>query len=135
MREQARRQFHWRLAFFCLPSPDGARPAAFTAAWKPFRTSHEADAPSTTLLCRSRPWHRYGTEWKANCASSIITFWRRWHITLSFWLRDYLYIPLGGNRRGRFGEVRNILITMALGDLLGILRSRKRLDDPAASFG
>jgi alginate O-acetyltransferase complex protein AlgI len=51
------------------------------------------------------------------CASSIITFWRRWHITLSFWLRDYLYIPLGGNRHGRFGEVRNILITMALGGL------------------
>ena len=35
------------------------------------------------------------------CAGSIIDFWRRWHITLSFWLRDYLYIPLGGNREGR----------------------------------
>ena len=34
-------------------------------------------------------------------SSSIIEFWRRWHITLSFWLRDYLYIPLGGNRQGR----------------------------------
>jgi alginate O-acetyltransferase complex protein AlgI len=51
------------------------------------------------------------------CADSIITFWRRWHITLSFWLRDYLYIPLGGNRHGRLGEVRNILITMTLGGL------------------
>jgi alginate O-acetyltransferase complex protein AlgI len=51
------------------------------------------------------------------CASSIIEFWRRWHITLSFWLRDYLYIPLGGNRLGRTREVINIIITMALGGL------------------
>jgi alginate O-acetyltransferase complex protein AlgI len=51
------------------------------------------------------------------CASSIIEFWRRWHITLSFWLRDYLYIPLGGNRLGRAREVINILVTMALGGL------------------
>ena len=51
------------------------------------------------------------------CAGSIIDFWRRWHITLSFWLRDYLYIPLGGNRGGRFNEIRNIMITMTLGGL------------------
>ncbi len=50
-------------------------------------------------------------------ATSLIDFWRRWHITLSFWLRDYLYIPLGGNRRGFPKEVRNILITMTLGGL------------------
>jgi alginate O-acetyltransferase complex protein AlgI len=50
-------------------------------------------------------------------ASSIIDFWRRWHKTLSFWLRDYLYIPLGGNRDGKFNEIRNIMITMALGGL------------------
>ena len=50
-------------------------------------------------------------------ARSIVDFWRRWHITLSFWLRDYLYIPLGGSRRGRLQETRNILITMALGGL------------------
>jgi alginate O-acetyltransferase complex protein AlgI len=51
------------------------------------------------------------------CATSIIEFWRRWHITLSFWLRDYLYIPLGGNQLGRTREVLNIFITMALGGL------------------
>ena len=51
------------------------------------------------------------------CAGSIIHFWRRWHMTLSFWLRDYLYIPLGGNRGGRLREIRNIMITMALGGL------------------
>src|SRR5262252_6101395 len=50
-------------------------------------------------------------------AGSIIDFWRRWHVTLSFWLRDYLYIPLGGNRNGRLQEIRNIMITMTLGGL------------------
>lgn len=51
------------------------------------------------------------------CANSIIDFWRRWHITLSFWLRDYLYIPLGGNRQGMPAQIRSIIITMALGGL------------------
>ncbi len=41
-------------------------------------------------------------------------FWQRWHITLSTWLKDYVYIPLGGNRRGRFRTYLNLLITMAL---------------------
>jgi len=50
-------------------------------------------------------------------AGSIVDFWRRWHVTLSHWLRDYLYIPLGGNRHGRLAEVRNIIVTMALGGL------------------
>jgi alginate O-acetyltransferase complex protein AlgI len=44
-------------------------------------------------------------------------FWHRWHISLSTWLRDYLYIPLGGNRFGRFKEYRNLMITMFLGGL------------------
>ena len=44
-------------------------------------------------------------------------FWRRWHITLSTWLRDYLYFPLGGSRRGRLLTYRNLLITMLLGGL------------------
>ena len=48
---------------------------------------------------------------------SIIEFWRRWHITLSTWLRDYLYIPLGGNRHGEWLRLRNIFITMLLGGL------------------
>src|SRR5690606_6143627 len=50
-------------------------------------------------------------------AASPAEFWRRWHISLSTWLRDYLYIPLGGNRRG-LGRVRlNLMITMILGGL------------------
>ena len=44
-------------------------------------------------------------------------FWRRWHITLSAWLRDYLYIPLGGNRKGKFRTYVNLMITMLLGGL------------------
>ena len=50
-------------------------------------------------------------------SSSITEFWRRWHISLSTWLRDYLYIPLGGNRQGVFRSRLNLLITMALGGL------------------
>jgi alginate O-acetyltransferase complex protein AlgI len=50
-------------------------------------------------------------------ASSLIDFWRRWHMTLSRFLRDYLYIPLGGNRRGRVRRHINLLVTMVLGGL------------------
>ena len=50
-------------------------------------------------------------------ALSITDFWRRWHITLSSWLRDYLYIPLGGNRLGATRTYVNLLITMLLGGL------------------
>ena len=48
---------------------------------------------------------------------SITEFWRHWHISLSTWLRDYLYVPLGGNRAGRYATYRNLIITMVLGGL------------------
>ena len=48
---------------------------------------------------------------------SFSDFWRRWHITLSTWLRDYLYVPLGGNRRGRVRTYLNLMLTMLLGGL------------------
>ncbi len=51
------------------------------------------------------------------CATSFSNFWRRWHITLSTWLRDYLYIPLGGNRGGGARTYLNLMITMLLGGL------------------
>lgn len=50
-------------------------------------------------------------------ASSITDFWHRWHISLSRWLRDYLYIPLGGNRHGKLMTYRNLMLTMLLGGL------------------
>ncbi len=50
-------------------------------------------------------------------AASITEFWRRWHISLSTWLRDYLYIPLGGNRKGRTRTYLHLAVTMLLGGL------------------
>jgi len=47
----------------------------------------------------------------------ISEFWQRWHISLSSWLRDYLYIPLGGNRNGVFNTYKNNMLTMLLGGL------------------
>jgi alginate O-acetyltransferase complex protein AlgI len=64
----------------------------------------------------------FGFEFPVNFDSpyksrSITEFWRRWHITLSTWLRDYLYIPLGGNRRGPARTYVNLAATMLLGGL------------------
>jgi D-alanyl-lipoteichoic acid acyltransferase DltB (MBOAT superfamily) len=50
-------------------------------------------------------------------ARNVADFWHRWHISLSTWLRDYLYIPLGGNRGSRWFVARNIMLTMILGGL------------------
>ena len=50
-------------------------------------------------------------------AVSVQDFWRRWHMTLSRWLRDYLYIPLGGNRKGKVRTYVNLMLTMLLGGL------------------
>lgn len=48
-------------------------------------------------------------------AKNVTEFWQRWHISLSSWLRDYLYIPLGGNRGAKWKTYRNLMLTMALG--------------------
>ena len=50
-------------------------------------------------------------------SANISDFWRRWHMSLSFWLRDYVYIGLGGNRAGWWGTCRNLLIVMGLAGL------------------
>jgi len=50
-------------------------------------------------------------------ATSLTDFWHRWHISLSTWLRDYLYIPLGGNRKGKLRTYLNLMVTMLLGGL------------------
>ena len=59
------------------------------------------------------PWN-FNSPYKAK---NIIEFWRRWHITLSRFLKDYVYIPLGGNRKGRVRRYLNVMITMVLGGL------------------
>ena len=64
----------------------------------------------------------FGYRWPDNfdwpyLAASVGDFWRRWHITLSRFLRDYLYVPLGGNRHGRWRTCLNLMITMLLGGL------------------
>jgi D-alanyl-lipoteichoic acid acyltransferase DltB (MBOAT superfamily) len=50
-------------------------------------------------------------------ATSMGDFWKRWHISLSSWFRDYVYIPLGGNRKGKLGTYRNLFVTMVLSGL------------------
>ena len=50
-------------------------------------------------------------------STNIIEFWRRWHISLSTFLRDYLYVPLGGNRKGAARRYLNLFLTMLLGGL------------------
>ncbi|SCX04685.1 D-alanyl-lipoteichoic acid acyltransferase DltB, MBOAT superfamily [Lachnospiraceae bacterium YSD2013] len=50
-------------------------------------------------------------------ATSIADFWRRWHISLTTWFRDYIYIPLGGNRRGKLTKYRNIMVTFLISGL------------------
>src|SRR5262249_32743498 len=64
----------------------------------------------------------FGYRWPENfdrpyLAASITDFWRRWHMTLSRFLRDYLYISLGGNRHGTFRTYLNLMLTMLLGGL------------------
>lgn len=51
------------------------------------------------------------------CAVTVSEFWRNWHISLTTWFRDYIYIPLGGNRRGRLWKYRNLLLTFTLSGL------------------
>lgn len=58
--------------------------------------------------------HNFFSPYKA---LSIRDFWRRWHITLSIWLRDYIYIPLGGNRKGKFRTYANLFITFLIGGI------------------
>jgi alginate O-acetyltransferase complex protein AlgI len=99
----------------------GARPDALTA-WSAalayttqlyFDFSGYSDmAIGAGLLFGIRLPVNFASPYKAD---SIIEFWHRWHITLSRFLRDYLYVPLGGNRKGRGRRYVNLLITMVLG--------------------
>jgi D-alanyl-lipoteichoic acid acyltransferase DltB (MBOAT superfamily) len=66
------------------------------------------------LLFNIRLPQNFNSPYKAD---SLIDFWRRWHMTLSRFLRDYIYIPLGGNRKGKIRRYINLLVTMLLGGL------------------
>ena len=99
-------------------------PLSFLAAWSGalaytlqlyFDFSGYSDmAIGTALLCGVRLPLNFDLPYKA---TNIIDFWRRWHMTLSRFLRDYLYIPLGGNRHGKVRRYLNLFVTMLLGGL------------------
>ena len=104
---------------FAVPQAHTAPDVIFAATRTPRRS---------TATSRATPTWRSG--WRSCSGScsrrtstgptarrSIREFWRRWHITLSRFLRDYLYIPLGGSRGGRLQTARNLMITMLLGGL------------------
>jgi len=71
-------------------------------------------AIGTALLLGYRLLLNFNSPYKAE---NITDFWRRWHISLSSWLRDYLYISLGGNRKGKIRTYINLMLTMLLGGL------------------
>jgi alginate O-acetyltransferase complex protein AlgI len=71
-------------------------------------------AIGSALLCGIRFPNNFDAPYKA---TSIQDFWHRWHISLSTWLRDYLYVPLGGNRKGPSRTYLNLMLTMLLGGL------------------
>ena len=98
-----------------LSWPDAFIAAAGFALQIYFDFSGYSDiAVGTALLLGVRLPPNFHSPYKS---ASIIEFWRRWHISLSTFLRDYLYIPLGGNRHGKTRETGSIALTMALGGL------------------
>ncbi len=113
-------------AFSPLVGPifDRVGPTSFTDAWGAtlaftlqiyFDFSGYSDmAIGLALLFNIKLPENFDSPYQAR---NIIDFWRRWHITLSSFLRDYLYIPLGGNRKGTVRRYVNLMITMGLGGL------------------
>ena len=97
-----------------------------TAAWpcwrsmpSPFRSTATSRATPTSPAAWPNAW---ASRFRSNFnlpyfATSPRDFWNRWHISLSTWLRDYLYIPLGGSRGGTLLTYRNLMLTMVLGGL------------------
>ena len=102
----------------------GARPLSFVEAWVAalsyttqlyFDFSGYSDmAIGLSFMFGIRLPLNFDSPYKA---TSVVDFWKRWHITLSRFLRDYLYIPLGGNRKGSARRYINLLLTMLLGGL------------------
>jgi len=107
---------HWDAAY-------GERATAAFATWLAVMFSGQifADFAGYSSIARGLAYllgYRLPTNFNAPyVAGSLKEFWERWHITLSSWLRDYLYVPLGGNRRGRARTYVNLLAVMVLGGL------------------
>jgi len=100
------------------PAPSGG--AVALATWA-FAFQIYCDFSGYTDIARGTA-RLFGFELRQNFhlpyfATSPADFWRRWHISLSTWLRDYLYVPLGGNRRGPRRTLVNLVLTMLLGGL------------------
>jgi alginate O-acetyltransferase complex protein AlgI len=107
-------------AYFGAPAAPGDAVSAWCAALAfALQISFDFSGYSDIAIGSAR---LFGFAFPANfrrpyLAASVTEFWRRWHISLSTWLRDYLYIPLGGNRGSRFATYRNLFVTMLLGGL------------------
>lgn len=109
----------WADAGFSASEPLGFLPAWGTSLSYSLQLYYDFSGYSdmaigAALLFNIRLPFNFDSPYKA---VSIQDFWRRWHMTLSRWLRDYLYIPLGGNRRGRVRVYLNLMITFVLGGL------------------
>ena len=136
-REDVRLAFHWVLLGYAkkivmadtlapMVSEIFASPGRFTflpllAGVTGFALQIYGDFRGYTLIARGVS-RLFGVDLVGNflrpyLALSPRDFWRRWHISLSSWLRDYLYIPLGGSRHGQWMTARNLMLTMLLGGL------------------
>jgi alginate O-acetyltransferase complex protein AlgI len=110
---------HWVDHYLATPGQLGLLNAWLSAAGFGFQIYFDFSAYSDMALGLARifgielPWN-FDRPYRS---ASPTEFWRRWHVTLSTWLRDYLYIPLGGNRKGQRRQDFNLLATMGLGGL------------------
>jgi alginate O-acetyltransferase complex protein AlgI len=113
-----------RMALFADPvfaNPDGYGTAALWLAVLAYAVQIYCDFSGYTDMALGAA-HMLGYKLAPNfnmpyLAANVSEFWRRWHISLSSWLRDYLFIPLGGSRGGSWRTNRNLLVTMTLGGL------------------
>ena len=110
---------HWVDHYLATPAQLGLAPAWASTLGFGFQIYFDFSAYSDMALGLARifgielPWN-FDRPYRS---ASPTEFWRRWHVTLSTWLRDYLYIPLGGNRKGGRRRDLNLLATMGLGGL------------------
>lgn len=100
---------------------DGAEPALVAVATLAFAVQIYADFSAYSMIARGVS-RLFGIELVRNfrqpyLASSLQDFWRRWHVSLSTWFRDYVFIPLGGSRRGRLRTDLNLLVTFLVSGL------------------